>query len=597
MAKIKEVLQSEVHWQVPNLQAGPMANNRLKTLLEGDASYFAKVYVTPAGYYWSVADTQGWQPLGAVSDETQTQARLLLSTLLERAISRRPTEKARLESIFTVPNDDFLFVRNNGTDMELLITGWGFANFKRATAGPIIDPEKQTVREAVTISFVIDGRAIANREFKYMQGTRWSESCFTDNNGLYDFGIPTIGHHFLLEDQKTGFQREFTVAEDTTHVDLDVTEYTTVRVNARRDGVDVHGESAMVNYGYRSAEIQIFNGTGTVRFPWFEDEFCTVVYDGQSVRRQLTKNTDNVFDFNIATPATPKTRIEINVHSDGNGIANEAVRLIAGSQSYNLFTNSQGKAIVELDTPQTPTDAVAHVRDQQATKRIEGELVVFDFVFDTVPTVEFDAFLRVINASGDPMPQYPVTVDTGDGPIDYLTDPTGCIALNGVVSGETMTACDTHSPNFNATYNLDYHQREYIFQLPYTSGNELQDMTLRVILKGNRPGVGLTAILQQDDHRQTAILDQQGEMNFSSEFFTTDKPVEVSLYSTERVFPKLPLQLEKDEKEYELYEVDGPFPIWKIIGEAALALGGALLLIFNYYFLTGFLPNLPNFFG
>ena len=76
-------------------------------------------------------------------------------------------------------------------------------------------------------------------------------------------------------------------------------------------------------------------------------------------------------------------------------------------------------------------------------------------------------------------------------------------------------------------------------------------------------------------------LDQNGETHFASADFEVGKEVGVFLYSERRSFPNLGFTLEADEKEYELVEVKGPYPWWKVLLEicAVIAAAAALLAL------------------
>jgi len=62
--------------------------------------------------------------------------------------------------------------------------------------------------------------------------------------------------------------------------------------------------------------------------------------------------------------------------------------------------------------------------------------------------------------------------------------------------------------------------------------------------------------------------------------------MKVSMFSQRRTFPELSFTLDKDEKEYELKEVDGPTPWWKIAGEIVLALA-IVFGLFSLYCIWG----------
>lgn len=92
-------------------------------------------------------------------------------------------------------------------------------------------------------------------------------------------------------------------------------------------------------------------------------------------------------------------------------------------------------------------------------------------------------------------------------------------------------------------------------------------------------------------------MDSNGVISFGSDDFAYERPVTVSLYSQYRTYPQIPLTLEKDECHYELVEVDGPQPWWKIAGEIALAAVGLLGIVGAYFVLEGLYSRIPNLFA
>lgn len=202
-----------------------------------------------------------------------------------------------------------------------------------------------------------------------------------------------------------------------------------------------------------------------------------------------------------------------------------------------------------------------------------------------------------MNSVGDPMPYYPLTIECGDGSLSYLTDREGRVHLPGLVSGRTMTVADGQNPAISEVYTLDFTQRQYIFHLPYEPTDDKGDVTLRVIELSGNPAADVTCILSQNGKRLAATLDSLGEMHFGSDYFENEKDIEVDLYTPRRTFPHLKFAFNTEEKEYELREVDGPTPWWKVAGEIALALGGIFLLFGFYHFTKGFLVSMPYIFG
>ena len=530
MAKLKEVLGSEVHWQVADWHTKDQANIRIRQLLGDDARYFAPLYVTHAGYYWSDPEPDGWTLLSDAPADMHDEVLRRIAELKQRAITRYPAQQQRIETVFACPNDDYVFVRrNDDMSLDIRITGWGFQNFHRAYGGSINETLATVKLRDVAVAFSVDGIRQAGREFSFFRGTTWADAV-TGDNGLYSFGQLSPGAQLQLRDTVTGIERIVDVDENTSVIDVDVTEYLTLRVNARHDNVPVQNEEARVEYGHRTAVLTLSEGVAECRLPYLHEQECTVVLRGETQRRQLEKNVLNVFDFEFVTPVA--------------------------------------------DPPEEH----------------EEEMV-------DPGSLEFDAKVLVLDRQGNVVPGYPIVVDVNGSKSGYITDAEGTVAVGTVVSGEQMTVIDAVNQRVRETYTLIERQDTYVFVLPYEESDRFGDCTLRVIEKDGNPSVGTTCILAQENVRQLAHLDPNGEMRFASSAFTANKDIEVHLYSDRRTFPPLSFTLDEDEKEYEFREVSGPTPWWKIAGEILLVLVAAFAIYCLMIVFANIFSELPLFFS
>lgn len=595
MPKIKEVPSSEVHWQVSNWNVRDAANTRIKQYLGADAALFAPVFVTHSSYYWSVPDIDGWVKLPNAGDADMRRARAMIEELRTRVLRKAGARAPILEPVFCFPNDDFIFVRHrDGADPELLLTGWGFANYKRGSASTIIDTTTQQKINEISLSFSIDGRPVPRRPFSLLQGTAWVEQT-TGDDGIYSFGRLPQGSHIAVRDLDTGVERIVDVDENTAHIDVDVTQFVLVRVTARHDGAPVGGETTKITYGHRSLPLALDNGVTTCNLPWLDGVECDVQLRGEHQRRQLRREVINEFEFDFTTPHVPRTRVEVVVSGDGAPIAGESVTLAIGRGSVSLVTDANGMAAYEYDLTPEKDNVKATVRDTADTKKAIDGTVRFDFVFDTPPKVPFTATVRVVNLAMEPLPGYPVVVDLGDGGGQgaFLTDANGHIGPFNVLGGNKMQVWDGNEQSNTTVFDLVPEQQEYIFVLPYESTPNLADILVRVKLLGGQPAAGVTAILSKGNVRITGILDDKGETAVGSDVFAAPGNMEVDLYSNHRPFPHIPVPLVKDEKEYELIEVAGPQPWWHVAGEIALAAGGLVALTAGYFALRSLLMSIP----
>ncbi len=595
MPKIKEVPSSEVYWQVSNWNVRDAANTRIKQYLGSDAAIFAPVFVTHSSYYWSVPDVEGWVKLPDAGEADTRRARAMIEELRVRTLRKAGTRAPIMEQVFCFPNDDFIFVRHReDADPELLLTGWGFANYKRGSASTIIDTATQQKINEISLSFSIDGHPVPRRTFSLLQGTAWVEQK-TGDDGIYSFGRLPQGSHIAVRDLDTGVERIVDVDENTAHIDVDVTQFVLVRITARHDGEPVGGETANITYGHRKLPLALDNGVTTCNLPWLDEVECDVALRGEHQRRPLRREVINEFDFDFATPHIPRTRVEVFVGGDGAPISGESVALKIGQGTVSLVTDANGMAVHEYNlTPEKETVA-ASVRGISDSKKAIDGTIRFEFIFDTPPKVPFTATVKVVNLSMEPLTGYPVMVDLGDGGGRgaFLTDANGHIGPFNVLGGNRMQVWDGNDETNTSVFDLVPEQQEYIFVLPYESTLTLADILVRVKVLGGKPAAGVTAILSKGNVRVTGILDAQGETAVGSDVFAAPGNMEVDLYSNARPFPHIPVQLDKNEKEYELIEVAGPQPWWHVAGEIALAAGGLVALTAGYFVLRSALMNIP----
>lgn len=597
MPKLKEVLSTEVHWQMVDWQIKDQANIRIKQLMGDNARYFAPVYVTHASYYWSDAEPHLWSLLTDADERDKADVQALIAQLHQTALSRYPTQHQRIENIFAVPNSDYIYYRRlpeGGVDVRL--TGWGFANYHRAYGGPIREvPTEDNLRQ-VKVCFSIDGIRVPGREFEFFRSTMWVGEV-TDADGYFDFGRLGPGTELQLRDVKTGLEKLVKVDADTSVIDIDVTEYLTVRITGRFDGAPLSDENCSVVYGHRSNDIRLSNGVAECRLPWLEGVDCTVTLRGESMCRALDKEQVNVFNFEFNTPEVAKTKVRVTVSGDGLPLSDEVVKVSAGGSERIIRTDVNGVAETEFETPEQPVQCTAQVRDAISSEQLGNETVLFDFRFDTPVREEFDASLLVVDQLNNAVAHYPVIVKINGEENSYLSDDDGRVALGRVCSGDIMTVSDGHSMSMPRQYELNYRQPEYVYMLPYAPEEGDGAYTLRVIEIDGRPSAGTLCILNQDGRGQLAHLDERGEMRFDSDSFVIDKDIQVSLYSSRRTFPKMSFRLEKDEFEYELKEVSGPTPWWKVLLEILALAGLGLSFIIMMPWWYEIFRDLPLFFA
>ena len=512
MPKIKEVLSSEVHWQVAGWNTKDQANIRIRQLLGSEAEIFAPVYVTHGGYYWSDAEASGWTTLTDASEADRAEAMAVIEGLRSRTVARFPQQKARIEQIFNWPNDDFVFLRRGEAGLVVRLTGWGFANYNRVRGGSIIEAPAEDNIHDVKLAFLIDGIRVPSRSFEIMQGLNWAPKV-TDSDGLYDLGRVAPGEVVHVRDSVTGREHSESIGKDTELVEVDVTEFVTVRLNATYDGEPIGAEEASINYGHRSQKLVLADGVAECRMPWLEGMQCEVMLRDARQRRELVRESANVFDFRFVSPKRLQMQLVVRVSADGVPVLNEPVDFEFNGTARQMLTDESGCVKAVFEQPETEGGAVTvSVRDRSVVEPVrDGEHTV-EFAFDTDPGEIFNGMVRTVNLDGDVVKFYPITIDSGKGPLNYITDELGRVTLQDLVSGTTMTVADATDARTRQDFVLDSARAVYDFVLPYRSTKNEGDCTLRVIEANKRPSSGTTAVLVQDDKKIIAHLDKNGEM-------------------------------------------------------------------------------------
>lgn len=596
MPKIKEVLSSEVHWQVAGWNTRDQANIRIRQLLGDEAAMFAPVYVTHGGYYWSAEDLSGWKMLTDATESERAEALGQIHGLLGSTVARFPAQKGRVEQVFAWPNDDYVFVRKVQGRMQVLVTGWGFANYNRAMGGVIVEAPQENALNEVSLALAIDGLPQAGREFEMMQGVHWT-TLRTDASGHFALGRIVPGEEVRVRDTETGREFVETVGTTTTLVVLDLTKWLDVRVMATLDGIPLENEEATVDYGHRHETLRLENGSATVKLPWLGVEQCSVEVRGNVQKAALSAYSGNSFVFTLQTPRTPRLGLSVKVTSGGEPISGEVVEFEFAGTKRRGATGVDGtcRQVFEYGGDDRPTVFVsAHGIDKEFP--FETGEHTLEIALDTPSGDVFDATVRVLNLDGKAVPFYPITVATGESQLELLTGDNGTVAIQGLHSGEEMVVADANDASVHQSYTLDWQDAVYDFILPFKA-NTNGDCLLRVLEVGGKPSVATTVLLRQGDASQMGHLDVKGEMAFDSPQFDSEKDIEVLMYSPRRTFPPLSFRLLPDEKEYEFYETDGPTPWWTRAGEIAVALAMTLGLWGMYYVWRGLLNNLPNIFA
>lgn len=209
MAKIKQAALNEIHWKLPGWNQGADANARLKSLLRDASKYFASVNVGPSAVFWN-DPASDWTCVTAA-----TAAERPAIEAEHRRVSALVSQRAGkyAEMLLTRPNDDYLFFRPTPQGgVEILFTGWGYSNYKKASGGAFRKMNEKEDTHPATVCFTVNDEPQPMRAFEVLLPGGRVNSVQTDAEGKYLFPKVNPGAKTTLRDVES--QKTFEVVWD-----------------------------------------------------------------------------------------------------------------------------------------------------------------------------------------------------------------------------------------------------------------------------------------------------------------------------------------------------------------------------------------------
>lgn len=220
MAKIKQSALNEIHWKLPGWNQGADANARLQSLLRDASKYFANVNVGPSAVFWNHPDSDWTCVTTATADERPgiEAAQRRVSQLVQSRAGKYA------EMLLTRPNEDYIFFRTtpSGTT-EILYTGWGYSNYKKASGGAFRKVNETAQTHPATVAFTVDGTPVPMRSFEVVLPGGRTNTLATDAEGRYVFPMVTPGNKATLRDVESGKTFEFVWDKERKEYLFDVT--------------------------------------------------------------------------------------------------------------------------------------------------------------------------------------------------------------------------------------------------------------------------------------------------------------------------------------------------------------------------------------
>ncbi len=246
-----DIKRTSVNDIYQSLKKGQDIQEIYKKLCEslGDNNPFAKFSIGNGFFVWSHPSGQ-WQCL---ADADGIEQEMVNNAIVElhKEVARKVGEKTA-DAIFTVPDESYIFYNNEGSDIKLLYTGWGFKKPVRTVGRPDIGEVEK--RMPVDICFTFDGERLPNYEFG-LQLPKQLKQLHTSPEGLYHFNNLKVGESYFFKDLKTRRDFALVVEEGKSLYEFDVTAYANIEVKATLDGEPLANERLTIDYNGKTIEL------------------------------------------------------------------------------------------------------------------------------------------------------------------------------------------------------------------------------------------------------------------------------------------------------------------------------------------------------
>lgn len=472
MAKVKEVSNNEIHWLLKDWNVKSQANMRIKQLLQSDSVYFAQVNVAGPYYTWNASDTE-WFLLSSAIPLEGNVVREELERLRKRVRTTLSGRPDIAEKILTVPNDDYVLYRiEEGGNVSLLLTGWGFRNFNKPSGGPIkIDPLSDKAHP-VRISFIIDGQCVPNREFAVITSQK-NVPHVTDDNGQFSFGEKVNpGKGIDIMDIPTKKIFHLVVDETRQEYDFDVTESVKINVRVEENGKPTINEEIRIAYAGYNYLLTNVNGKASKAVTFYMSEVCVVKVREEEKSAFLNIDGYNEFFFEFTSQnENPEEKCFapiICIKETSQKIFSDYPILVAyEGLTTEYISNEDGK----VQLPEMISGKEIMITDGHDGNNVQAYILDAgqrEYIFlisaheELQEKISFSPIICIEDMDSDVVANYAISVEYDGRTTEYISNGDGRVRLPSIEPGKEMTVADGHNEQ---AYILDEDQKEYMFQI------------------------------------------------------------------------------------------------------------------------------------
>ena len=508
----------------------------------GCDTIFAKIDIGGGFYLWS-DHRNGWKPMNDASAAVQQDVRAVF--LREKEDVKKKMGNAIAERLFTYPDDSFIYFRDDGGAIEVLLTGWGFKKPVRRIGRK--DRNDIKVEQSITVSFSVDGVPQPEYAFAIKLPTG-AKQLLTGQDGRHVIGKLKAGENRKLIDAE-GKEHLLEIIEGQTHYDFNVTP-----------------------------------------------------------EKKIEEPKKELEPLKLFQPY-----IKV-VDEDGNPLPNYPLTIDIDGRAYDVKSSSDGK-VDDLRVMWHSFDADGNVTEQHLTTDrmtvidgnnsehtetvyLHSEQEEYIFVVPKVleeklePLKLFQPYIKVVDEDGNPLPNYPLTIDidgrlydsvsSSDGRVDDLRVMWHSLDADGNVTeqhliADHITIIDGNNSEHTEIIRLEMEQEEYMFVIPKAPERII---TIRVRDANDRPmGCERMVVSQSGVEDINLRPTPDGCINISAAELNTQEPLSVSLKGAKEVFAPIGFTLDDEEDEYLLQEQEMKAKAnKKWLGYTLIALGAIAMI-------------------
>ena len=573
--------------------------------LLGNDNPFAQFKIGSGQYVWSYTKSDcEWLPMENASGLKEEQIRTVISELRNKVGTLIPAKY--VDSLFTVPDDSFIFYNDDKGNIRVLFTGWGF----RKPTYVSTPPEKTSIKKhtLVDISFIYDGVRLKGYEFGIRLNRQVKKLRTTDDNGVFCFDNIKVGDRYQLIDLKSNRTFGFEVENGKTHYDFDLTTYTTISVHADLDSAPLANEPMKIEYhGNVECPMTDINGNASLEVVYYEGENILVAMR-QDWQNKVVEVDSNVFTFAFEKPVEPEplvepepttitTNVRVVVLKSNCPVDNALVSVCYSRIAEKGTTDINGVWNLSLDVQEGEVCRV----DVEGCESQERQLL---------PTEENVFTFCVPEAEEPTLPEEPDEPEPVDEPkkvniqvsvcnngtpvygilssVEYIGDRLeGRTDANGIwecsVEYKEDEVCRVEASGYESQERQLNAGEDNIFIFNKEDEPEDELITLMAVDEHSAPMGGARISLRQKGKQDiTVVLNEQGKTEIVKSLFSVGETVEADLHWNNFDFSKISFTVDEDENEYllQLQNTHKSGNVWSILKQIMVVIAAVLVLLF-----------------